>query len=75
MEAGFDSQGDNTIKKALARSKIDLEESTNRIKDRRYAIKDQLWQAELPVESIERVLRAFNRGLAAAIASVEKMSI
>jgi hypothetical protein len=71
IEAGQDSQGEHRLNRVLARSKIDVDERANRIKDRRFALEDQMRQAGVPVENVERMMRAFNRAYAVAVHRLE----
>ena len=51
----------------LAHSKFDLDKTANRIKDRRFALKDKMRQASILVDSVKRIIRAFNRAYAKVI--------
>jgi hypothetical protein len=75
MDAGADSQGDRSMEKILASSKLDMEETANRIKDRRYNIEDQIRLSGMTPENAERVMRAYNRSLAMAAEKLAGMSI
>ncbi|KAN0073452.1 hypothetical protein V8E54_008672 [Elaphomyces granulatus] len=75
MDAGADSQGDRNMEKMLASSKLDTEETANRIKDRRYTIEDQIRLSGMTLENAERVMRAYNRSLAMAAEKLAGMSI
>jgi len=75
MDAGADSQGDQSMEKMLASSKLDMEETANRIKDRRYTIEDQIRLSGMTLENAERVMRAYNRSLAMAAERLAGMSI
>ena len=59
----------------LARSKFDLDETANRIKDRRFALEDKIRQAGIPADIVERMMRAFNRAYAVAVRKLEEKSI
>jgi DNA-nicking Smr family endonuclease len=52
-----------------------MEETANRIKDRRYAIEDQIRLSGMTLENAERVMRAYNRSLAMAAEKLAGMSI
>ena len=51
----------------LAYSKFDLDKTVNRIKDWRFALKDKMRQASILVDSVKRIIRAFNRAYAKVI--------
>jgi hypothetical protein len=55
------------LNRVLAHSKFDLDETANRIKDRRFALEDKMRQAGILVDSVERMMRAFNRAYARAV--------
>jgi hypothetical protein len=42
VKARIDSQGDHVLNRVLAHSKFDLDETANRIKDRRFALEDKM---------------------------------
>jgi hypothetical protein len=42
IEAGQDSQGEHVLNRVLTWSKFDVDETANRIKDRRFALEDQI---------------------------------
>jgi len=44
-------------------SKLDMEETANKIKDRRSTIEDQIRLSGMTLENAERVMRAYNRSL------------
>ena len=48
------------MEKILASSKLDMEETANRIKDRRYNIEDQIRLSGMTLENAERVMRAYH---------------
>ncbi|KAN0067964.1 hypothetical protein V8E54_013892 [Elaphomyces granulatus] len=75
MDAGGDSQEDRSMEKMLASSKLDMEETANKIKDRRYTIEDQIRLSGMTPENAERVMRAYNRSLAMAAERLAGMSI
>ena len=49
------------MEKMLASSKLDMEETANRIKDRRYTIENQIRLFGMTLENAERVIRAYDR--------------
>jgi hypothetical protein len=51
----------------LAHSKFDLDKTANRIKDRRFALKDKMRQASILVNSIKRIIKAFNKAYARVV--------
>lgn len=63
------------MEKMLASSKLDMEETANRIKDRRYTIEDQIRLSSMTLENAERVMRAYNRSLGMAAERLAGMSI
>ena len=69
IEAGQDEQGEHYMNRVLARSKMDVNETANRIKDRRFALEDQMRQAGIPVANVERMMNAFKRAYAVAVGS------
>ena len=73
IEAGHDSQGEHYLNRVLARSKVDVDETANRIKDRRFALEDQMRQAGIPAENVERMMGAFNRAYAVAVRHLESI--
>jgi len=75
VDAGADSEGDRSMEKISASSKLDMEETANRIKDRRYAIEDQIRLSGMTLENAERVMRAYNQSLAMAAEKLAGMSI
>jgi MULE transposase domain len=75
VEVGQDSQGEHVLNRILARSKFDLDETANRIKDRRFALEDKMRQSGIPIQNIERMMRAFNRAYASAVRHLEGMSL
>ena len=75
IEAGQDSQGEHALNRMLARSKFDLEETSNRIKDRRFYLEDRIRQSGMPSANADRIMRAFNRAYAVAIEYLQTMSI
>jgi hypothetical protein len=75
MNTKVDSQGDRSMEKILASSKLDMEETANRIKDRRYSIEDQIRLSGMTPENAERVMRAYNQSLAMAAEKLARMSI
>ena len=75
IEAGEDSQGEHALNRMLARSKFDLEETSNRIKDRRFYLEDRIRQSGMPSANADRIMRAFNRAYAVAIEYLQTMSI
>ena len=75
IEAGQDSQGEHHLNRVLARSKIDVDETANRIKDRRFALEDQMRQAGILAENVERMMREFNRAYAVAVRHFECISL
>jgi hypothetical protein len=75
IEAGQDSQGEHTLNRILARSKLATDEVANRIKDHRYQIEDQIKRADLPNEITERVMRAWDRGYEACTAHLLKITL
>jgi len=75
VDAGTDSQEDRSMEKILASSKLDMEETANRIKDRRYTIEDQIRLSDMTLENVERVMRAYNRSLAMAAEKLAGMSV
>lgn len=70
VEAGQDSQGTKNIEFLMAKSKLDSDERINRIKDHRYTLEDQLRASDLPIDRIDRVLKAYERSAAIAIQKV-----
>ena len=56
----------------LTRSKFDLEETSNRIKDRRFYLEDRIRQLGMLQAKADR---AFNRAYAVAIEHLQTMSI
>jgi len=75
VEAGIDSQGDHVLNRVLAYSKFDLDETANRIKDRRFALEDKMRQAGILVDSVKRMMRAFNRAYARVVRQLEEKSV
>ncbi len=75
VEVGQDSQGEHVLNRILARSKFDLDETANRIKDRRFALEDKMRQSGISIQNIERMMRAFNRAYASAVRHLEGMSL
>ena len=75
IEAGQDSQGEHVLNRMLTRSKFDLEETSNRIKDRRFYLEDRIRQSGMPSANADRIMRAFNRAYAVAIEHLQTMSI
>ena len=71
IEAGQDEQGEHYMNRVLARSKMDVNETANRIKDRRFALEDQMRQGGIPVANVERMMNAFNRAYAVAVHHLE----
>ena len=59
----------------LAYSKFDLDETVNRIKDRRFALEDKIRQTEIPIKNVEWMMRGFNRAYAEAVRHLEEISI
>ncbi|CZR69625.1 uncharacterized protein PAC_19525 [Phialocephala subalpina] len=59
VEAGEDPQGEKTIQKAMAKAKLDLEETSNKIKDNRFIIGNKLLGA-VAIASIRWLLFVFN---------------
>ena len=56
-------------------SKFNLDETSNRIKDQRFYLEDQIRQSDVPLASADRIMRAFNRAYASAIEHLQTMSI
>lgn len=75
IKAGQDLQGEHVLNRAYARSKFDLDKIFNKIKDRRFALEDKMRQAEIPVESVERMMRGFNRAYAIVIEHLEQLTL
>jgi len=73
IEAGYDLEGEYYLNRVLARSKVDVDETANRIKDRRFALEDQMRQAGIPAENVERMMGAFNRAYAVAVRHLESI--
>jgi hypothetical protein len=63
------------LNRVLAHSKFDLDKTANRIKDRRFALEDKMRQAGILVDSVERMMRAFNRAYARAVRQLEEKSV
>jgi hypothetical protein len=59
----------------MARSKFDLDETANKIKDRRFFLDDRIRQSGMPVENAERVMRAYNRSFIVAIRQLQSLSL
>ena len=59
----------------LAHSKFDLDKTANRIKDRRFALKDKMRQASILVNSIKRIIKAFNKAYARVVRQLEEKSV
>jgi MULE transposase domain len=75
IEVGQGSQGDRTMERAMARSKLDLDETANRIRDRRFFIQDRLAESRMPVEKAERVMRGFNQMYASMMRKLDKLTM
>jgi DNA-nicking Smr family endonuclease len=63
------------MEKMLASSKLDMEETANKIKDRRYTFEDQIRLSGMTLENAKRVMMAYNRSLAMAAERLAGMSI
>jgi hypothetical protein len=75
VEAEQDSQGIHVLNRAMVRSKFDLDETANKIKDRRFFLEDRIRQSGMPVENAERVMRAYNRSFTVAIRQLQSLSL
>jgi hypothetical protein len=51
----------------LVYSKFDLDKTANQIKDQRFALENKMRQVDISVDSIEQIIRAFNRAYARVV--------
>lgn len=59
----------------MARTKLDLEETTNKVKDYKFSIKDKVLRFGMLIDRAKRVMRAYNRAYAIAAQQLAALSI